>query len=76
MTTVARRDPADKAKIDAIEKKLLANPEIAKLIDDLGTSTTDGPDPLVVDTLKPACRWGSEVPFHHATQDLHRAVQA
>ena len=56
MTTVARRDPADKAKIDAIEKKLLANPEIAKLIDDLGTSTTDGPDPLVVDTLKPACR--------------------
>ena len=37
MTTVARRDPADKAKIDAIEKKLLANPEIAKLIDELGT---------------------------------------
>ena len=30
MTTVARRDPADKAKIDAIEKKLLANPDIAK----------------------------------------------
>ena len=44
MTTVARRDPADKAKIDAIEKKLLANPEIAKLIDDLGTSTTDAND--------------------------------
>ena len=41
MTTVARRDPADKAKIDAIEKKLLANHEIAKLIDDLDTSTTD-----------------------------------
>lgn len=34
-----------------------------------------GPDPLAVDTLKPACRWGSEVPFRHATQDLHRAVQ-
>ncbi len=34
---MARRDPADKAKIDAIEQKLLANPEIAKLIDDLGT---------------------------------------
>ncbi|SIS48079.1 hypothetical protein SAMN05444817_1071, partial [Corynebacterium appendicis CIP 107643] len=32
-----------------------------------------GPDPLVVDTLKPASRWESEVPFHHATQDLHRA---
>ena len=35
MTTVVRRDPADKAKIDAIERKLLANPDIAKLIDDL-----------------------------------------
>ena len=34
MTTMARRDPADKAKIDAIEKKLLAN----------------GPDPRKVDT--------------------------
>ena len=44
MTTVARRDPADKAKIDAIEEKLLANPEIAKLIDDLDTSTTDAND--------------------------------
>ncbi|WP_411707042.1 ATP-binding cassette domain-containing protein [Corynebacterium sp. LaCa78] len=30
-----------------------------------------GPDPQMVDTLKPASRWGSEVPFHHATQDLH-----
>lgn len=37
MMTVARRDPDDKAKIDAIEQKLLANPEIAKLIDELGT---------------------------------------
>ena len=27
MTTMARRDAADKAKIDAIEAKLLANPE-------------------------------------------------
>ena len=44
MTTVARRDPADKAKIDAIEEKLRANPEIAKLIDDLDTSTTDAND--------------------------------
>lgn len=44
MTTTTRQDPADKAKIDAIEKKLLANPEIAKLIDDLGTSTTDAND--------------------------------
>ena len=44
MTTVARRNPADKAKIDAIEEKLLANPEIAKLIDDLDTSTTDAND--------------------------------
>lgn len=31
---MTRRDPADKAKIDAIEEKLLANPEIAKLIDE------------------------------------------
>ncbi len=44
MTTVAIRDSADKAKIDAIEKKLLANPDIVKLIDDLGTSTTDAND--------------------------------
>ena len=44
LTTVARRESADKAKIDAIEKKLLANPDIAKLIDDLGTSTTDAND--------------------------------
>jgi len=29
---MARRDPADKAKIDAIEQKLLANPEIATLM--------------------------------------------
>ena len=31
----------DRAKIDAIEKKLLANPEIAKLIDDLGVMSRD-----------------------------------
>ncbi|WP_460486820.1 IS256 family transposase, partial [Corynebacterium atrinae] len=30
--------------MDAIEAKLLANPEIAKLIDELGTSTTDAND--------------------------------
>ncbi len=35
-----------------------------------------GLDPSVVDTLKPASHWRSEVPFHHATQDRHRAVQA
>ncbi|MGV0391741.1 hypothetical protein [Corynebacterium phoceense] len=38
---MARRGSADKAKIDAIEEKLLANPEIAKLFDGLGTSPTD-----------------------------------
>ena len=48
---MARRDPADKAKIDAIEEKLLANPEIAKLIDELGTATTDAND-LVRGTLQ------------------------
>lgn len=36
----------------------------------------NGPDPLVVDTLKPAFRWGSEVTSYHATQDLYRSVQA
>ena len=51
MTTVARRDTANKAKIDAIEKKLLANSEIAKSIDDLDTSTTDTND-LVRDMLQ------------------------
>ncbi|QCB27400.1 Putative sialic acid transporter [Corynebacterium endometrii] len=42
----------------------------------IGLLFIDGPDPLMVDTLKPAFRWGSEVPFYYATQDLHRAVQA
>ena len=51
IATVARREPANKVKIDAIEKKLLANPEIAKLIDDLGTSTTDAND-LVLGMLQ------------------------
>lgn len=32
MTVMAKKDPADSAKIKAIEEKLLANPEIAKLI--------------------------------------------
>lgn len=44
MTTVAKRDPEDSARIKAIEEKLLANPEMAKLIDELGTSTTDAND--------------------------------
>ncbi len=41
MTTMTRRDPEDKARIDAIEEKLLANPEVAKIIKELATSTTD-----------------------------------
>ena len=41
-----------------------------------GATSFVGADPLVVDTLEPAFLWGSEVSFHHATQDLHRAVQA
>lgn len=44
MTTMVRRNPEDSAKIKAIEEKLLANPEMAKLIDELGTSTTDAND--------------------------------
>ena len=35
MTTVAKRDPEDSARIKAIEEKLLANPEMAKLIGEL-----------------------------------------
>lgn len=65
MTTVARRDPADKAKIDAIEEKLLANPEIAKLIDELGTSTTDAND-LVRGMLQASISRGL-----HAEMDAH-----
>lgn len=38
MDSVAKRDPEDSAKIKAIEQRLLANPEIAKLIDQLGTT--------------------------------------
>ncbi|MBK4166122.1 IS256 family transposase, partial [Corynebacterium macginleyi] len=41
MTSVAR---LIRPQFDAIEKKLLANPEMAKLIDELGTSTTDAND--------------------------------
>ena len=44
MDSVAKRDPEDSAKIKAIEQKLLANPEIAKLIDELGTTATDAND--------------------------------
>jgi len=44
MTTVTKRDPEDSARIKAIEEKLLANPEMAKLIGELGTSTTDAND--------------------------------
>ena len=68
MTTVARRDPADKAKIDAIEKKLLANPDIAQLIDDLGTSTTDAND-LVRGMLQASITRGlnAEMDAHLAT---------
>ncbi|MBK3427384.1 hypothetical protein [Corynebacterium tuberculostearicum] len=42
MDTDARRDQEAKRKIDAIEKKLLANTEITILIDNSGTASTDG----------------------------------
>lgn len=70
MTTVARRDPADKAKIDAIEQKLLANPEIANLIDDLGTSTTDAND-LVRGMLQASITRGL-----NAEMDAHLGYQS
>ena len=44
MDTAARRDQDAKRKIDAIEKKLLANAEITTLIDNSGTASTDGYD--------------------------------
>ena len=40
MGTNARRDQAAEPKTDAIEKRLLANAEIAKLIDNSGTAST------------------------------------
>ncbi|MGJ9645405.1 IS256 family transposase, partial [Actinotignum sp. GS-2025b] len=43
MTTV-KQDPEDKQRIDAIEKKLLANPQMAELIGELATSTTNAND--------------------------------
>lgn len=42
METDARRDQDAKRKIDAVEKKLLANAEIAKLINNSSTASTDG----------------------------------
>ena len=44
MDSVAKRDPDVSAKIKAIEQKLLANSEKAKLIDELGTTATDAND--------------------------------
>ena len=77
MTTVARRDPADKAKIDAIEKKLLANPDIAKLIDDLGTSTTDAND-LVRGMLQASITRGlnAEMDAHLGYESGDRSAKA
>jgi len=44
MTTVARRNPEDSAKIKAIEEKLLANPEMAKLIESVSSCLCVGRD--------------------------------
>ena len=77
MTFVARRDLADKAKIDAIEKKLLANPGIAKLIDDLGTSTTDAID-LVRGMLQASITSGlnTEMDAHLGYEPGYRSAKA
>ncbi|MGP5577859.1 IS256 family transposase [Corynebacterium flavescens] len=69
MTTVAKRDPADSARIKAIEEKLLANPEMAKLIDELGTSTTDAND-LVRGLLQASINRGL-----NAEMDAHLGYQ-
>ena len=65
MDSVAKRDPEDSAKIKAIEQKLLANPEIAKLIDELGTTATDAND-LVRGLLQASVTRGLE-----AEMDAH-----
>lgn len=65
MDSVAKRDPEDSAKIKAIEQKLLANPEIAKLIDELGTTATDAND-LVRGLLQASVTRGLE-----AEKDAH-----
>lgn len=65
MDSVAKRDPEDSAKIKAIEQKLLANPEIAKLIDALGTTATDAND-LVRGLLQASVTRGLE-----AEMDAH-----
>lgn len=44
MDSEAKREPGHSAKINAIEQSLIANPEIAKLIDELGTTATDAND--------------------------------
>jgi len=44
MDSVAKGDSENSAKIKANDHKLLANPEIAKLIDDLGTIATEAND--------------------------------
>lgn len=41
MDSVTRRDPADKAKIGVAKRKLVAHPETAQLMYELGLSTTD-----------------------------------
>ncbi|AWB83137.1 hypothetical protein [Corynebacterium liangguodongii] len=46
MTIVTQRDAVDKAKVDAIEKKLLDTPEVATLIRELAVSATDANDPV------------------------------
>ena len=65
MDSVAKRDPEDSAKIKAIEQKLLANPEIAKLIDELGSTATDAND-LVRGLLQASVTRGLE-----AEMDAH-----
>lgn len=44
MGTDARRDQAAEPNTDAIEKRLLANAEIARLIDNSDLASTDGYD--------------------------------
>ena len=65
MDSVAKRDPEDSATIKAIEQKLLTNPELAKLIDELGLTATDAND-LVRGLLQASVTRGLE-----AEMDAH-----
>lgn len=65
MNSMAKHDPEDLARIKSIEERLLANPELASLIDELATSTHDAND-LVRGLLQASINRGLQ-----AEMDVH-----